>query len=71
MKDQMARNQIDMIMKEIDEMKEEIRVRMGMGAIEKIKEALEIINDLPPSSAKTQLIEQTEKALKEAQEHLA
>jgi|TARA_R110001599_G_scaffold343828_2_gene566793 hypothetical protein len=54
-----------------DEMKEEIRVRMGMGAIEKIKEALEIINDLPPSSAKTQLIEQTEKALKEAQEHLA
>ncbi len=54
-----------------DEMKEEIRMRMGMGAIEKIKEALEIINDLPPSSAKTQLIEQTEKALKEAQEHLA
>jgi len=54
-----------------DEMKEEIRVRMGMGAIEKIKEALEIINDLPPSSAKTQLIEQTKKALKEAYEHLA
>tara|TARA_R110002020_G_scaffold53057_6_gene148775 strand:+ start:3438 stop:3611 length:174 start_codon:yes stop_codon:yes gene_type:complete len=54
-----------------DEMKEEIRVRMGMGAIEKIKEALEIINDLPSSSAKTQLIEQTKKALKEAQEHLA
>ena len=54
-----------------DEMKEEIQMRMGMGAIEKIKEALEIIKDLPPSSAKTQLIEQTKKALKEAQEHLA
>jgi len=54
-----------------NEMKEDIRMRMGMGAIEKIKEALEILKDLPPSSAKTQLMEQTEKALKEAQEHLA
>ncbi len=54
-----------------NEMKEDIRMRMGVGAIEKIKEALEIIKDLPPSSAKTQLMEQTEKALKEAQEHLA
>tara|TARA_R100001443_G_scaffold46708_1_gene59527 strand:- start:10567 stop:10740 length:174 start_codon:yes stop_codon:yes gene_type:complete len=54
-----------------DEMQEEIRVRMGMGAIEKIKESLEILNTLPSSSVKTQLIEQTKKVLEEAQKHMA
>lgn len=52
-------------------MQEEIRVRMGMGAIEKIKESLEILNTLPSSSVKTQLIEQTKKVLEEAQKHMA
>ena len=54
-----------------DEMKEEIRVRMAMGAIEKIKEAIEIIKDYPPSAAKDKVLQQAEKTLKEAQEELA
>jgi len=54
-----------------DEMQEEIKLRMGMGAIEKIKEAITVLKDLPPSPAKTQLLQQSIKALEEAQEHLA
>ena len=52
-------------------MQEEIKLRMGMGAIEKIKEAITVLKDLPPSPAKTQLLQQSIKALEEAQEHLA
>ena len=54
-----------------DEMQEDIRVRMGMGAIEKIKEAIEMMKKFPPSEERNKVLDQAEKALKEAQEHLA
>tara|TARA_R100000544_G_C2219843_1_gene56800 strand:+ start:244 stop:417 length:174 start_codon:yes stop_codon:yes gene_type:complete len=54
-----------------DEIQEDIRVRMGMGAIEKIKEAIEMMKKFPPSEERNKVLDQAEKALKEAQEHLA
>ena len=54
-----------------NEMREDIRLQMGLEAIRAIKESLKILQELPPSDSKDELIEQTEKTLKEAQEHLA